>query len=58
MTELLSLAIVSMSIIGLIYSLGNIVLTITKPTSQITSFDNLEAYSQGLIVKPKLESVK
>lgn len=48
MFELLGLAVISVSILGLIYSIENIFLTYTKSSPQLNSVDNLEAYHYGL----------
>lgn len=47
MTELLGIAIISFSILGLVYSIGNIILTITKPSTQLNSLSNINAFQRG-----------
>ena len=48
MSELLGIGIVAISIIGLTYSISNIVFTLRKSSPELNSINDLIAYQQGV----------
>lgn len=51
MSEFLGLIIISISALGLTYSIRNIILGLRTSSPELNSLDNLEAYHQGLTHK-------
>lgn len=51
MSEFLGLVIISISILGLTYSIGNVIMTLRKSSPELNSLHNLEVYHLGLTHK-------